>query len=189
MMRIIAVRHGNAAPMVGDDDFGRPLSAKGIVQANARAASVAALGRTGLVLASPALRAIETAQAVFPGFNPVIVPELYLPTDPADKLAGNAAFEALGYSSLRAYVEADTGWLHRWSWNAVRGIRRELAKHVQSGLRNGTPFIGIVGHAVYSNMVGAMFFPEHAERLFDIQLGEAEALVLRPDTELIHLAG
>ena len=189
MLKIIAVRHGNAAPMVGGDDFGRPLSTKGIAQANARAASVATLGRTRLVLASPALRAIETAQAVFPGFNPVIVSELYLPIDPIDNQAGEEAFAKLGYATLRTYIAQDTGWLGRWGWNAVRGIRRELAKYVQPNLCDGTPFVGIVGHAVYSNMVGAMLYTEHAEKLFDIQLGEAEALVLRPDAELVHLAG
>lgn len=182
MLKLIAVRHGNAVS--GEDDLGRVLSEKGVAQAKARRASLEnhVNVSTGLVLSSPAKRAIQTAEIVFPGRSPIVVPELYTPEDPSDKMASDLAFSQLGYATLRSYVGQDTGWLHRWGWNAVRGVRRIMDSHGMAGW----PPVAIVGHAVFLNMIGALLCSEHAEKLFDLALGEAEAFMVKPDASGSH---
>lgn len=180
MMKLIAVRHGKAAP--GDDDLTRVLSPQGIEQAKDRAESFNHHS-IGLLLVSPATRAIETAKYVFPDIAQVIVPELYLPESAQDKLDCDAAFTKLGYATTRAYVEADTGWLHRWSWNALRGIYREV--HNRQLIPSE---VAVVGHAVFSNLIGAVMFSEHAEQLLDLPLGEAQGYVAYQNGLALELA-
>ena len=60
-MRLILVRHAHADP--GDPDELRPLSARGRAEARALAERLAAVAPTA-VLASPLLRARETAAAI-----------------------------------------------------------------------------------------------------------------------------
>jgi len=177
----IFVRHGKAESAVNGNDQERLLSTEGLEQAQKRAASLKGLTMSGglvVGVSSSARRAAETGAIVF-GVPMVELPELYLPTDPHDRVSGDADFAYLGYRSLRDYIAHDrTGWIFRYGLSAVNAIRR--VEWPSPANRGGPLFMGIVGHAVSLNLVAMLMFPEYADVLRDICLGEAEALVIGP---------
>ena len=186
-LNYIGIRHGNASPAIDGDDQSRSLSEKGIAQVNSRVSSFRGMS-VALGLSSIARRASETGAIVF-GTQMVELPELYLPLDPTDCVAGDKAFEELGYSSLRTYIAKDTtGWLFRYGMAAVKVVRETVSIKLPPGAYRGEHFVVVAGHAVFTNLVAMLMFPEHAENLQDICLGEAEAFVIGP-AGLKHIKG
>jgi phosphohistidine phosphatase len=65
MATLVVVRHAKADQPTGLDDFDRPLLRRGHEDARAAGAWLhSAVGRPGLVVCSPARRAVETAEAL-----------------------------------------------------------------------------------------------------------------------------
>lgn len=188
-LHLIALRHSKAAAAVDGVDESRVLSPVGIELAQKRIASFKDINVV-LGVSSVANRAIETAKIVF-GTTPFIgLPELYLPLDEKDRIDGDKAFAELLYSPLRTYIAKDTtGWLFRYGLNAVSAIRKVVSEKLPIGAqRGGRQYVVVAGHAVFANLIAMLMFPEHAEQLQDICLGEAEALVVGQD-RLQHISG
>src|SRR3989344_4246384 len=163
----IFLRHGHASPAIDGDDQSRSLSEKGIAQVNSRVSSFRGMS-VALGLSSIARRASETGAIVF-GTQMIELPELYLPLDQTDCVAGDEAFEELGYKPLREYIKlAETGWLFRYGMAAVKAVRETVSVKLPSGAYRGEHFVAVAGHAVFTNLVAMLMYPEHAEEIQDI---------------------
>lgn len=178
----IFLRHGKALAAVNDNDKESPLSPEGVEQTQKRTASLKRFTTGGgliIGVSSTARSASETGTMVF--CTPMVeLPELYLPIDPHDRVSGDADFAYLGYRSLRDYIAHDrTGWLFRYGLAAIDAIRKVEWPSTEN--RGGPLFMGIAGHAVFCNLIAMLMYPEYADILRDICLGEAEALVIGPD--------
>jgi phosphohistidine phosphatase len=78
MPTLVVIRHAKADNPPGVEDFGRPLTPQG--QRDARAAGGwvrSTVGRPGLVLCSPARRAVETAEGVLAAYAPELPTIVY----------------------------------------------------------------------------------------------------------------
>ena len=184
--RAVFLRHGKALPAVDNDDQNRPLSEVGIAQANTRAASFKRIEFVG-GLSSTAERCYHTGRLAY-GFDLDQAPELYLGVNPYDQKSGEMQFALMLYASLREYITEDrTGWLFRYGRDAVGAI-----KHVYntkpSYVRTGG-YWAVAGHAVFCNLMAMLMFPDHADEIQDICLGEAEALVISPEHGLQYITG
>jgi len=76
--RIWIMRHGDAEPHGTKEDALRELTPTGVEEATAAGAALAVLGAPEVVLTSPRVRALQTAQAASGAFGgePVVVPAL-----------------------------------------------------------------------------------------------------------------
>ncbi len=143
-------RHANAKTAgEGQPDFTRPLSDKG-----RRQASIVRrwLKRPsyGLVLSSPALRAVQTAAIVGSRAQAgvIIIPALYWGSN--DKLNTEmfVMFEKLGYATPLEYDLENGGHLIRKQNNLAW---REIWQYISTGLARR---VLIVGHAILAPGVG-----------------------------------
>jgi len=84
MKRIIVVRHAKAVPYGYDDDYNRPLTDRGLKDARKVSAHLLTLDvRPDLIIASPAARALQTAEVFsdvmnFPVADIIQEPGLYM---------------------------------------------------------------------------------------------------------------
>ena len=84
MKRIIVVRHAKAVPYGYDDDFNRTLTERGFKDARKVSTHLLSLNiRPGLMIASPATRALQTAEVFsevlnFPAADIIQEPGLYM---------------------------------------------------------------------------------------------------------------
>jgi broad specificity phosphatase PhoE len=117
MSRLILVRHGESAGnkvrMFADDPYALPLTELGYAQARAAAEQLAFAFQAELVIASPYLRARETAR--------VIAERLALPLKIDDALYERdvGSFRGMSYDSL--HRSADYDHLKPWAWRPAQG--------------------------------------------------------------------
>ncbi len=170
MLYVLPTAH--AHPMVGTDDLGRVLSDDGIKRAQERAKEFSFV-EVERVLTSPVIRCRQTAQIIFPGREYDVVEELYVPTELRNLFNARTA-------TLHEYIEDDaTGQVLYWAWNAMMGIHRELRRRKAMN-------IGIIGHAGFSDVIGAVLFPEHAEELSNLILHKAGGISITPRGLMLH---
>jgi phosphohistidine phosphatase len=103
MQQAILVRHANAEwPNYVGSDFDRPLTQQGLADAAATAAAIRDAGhRPALVLTSPSLRTVQTAE--------IIAGALSLPEQAVQQVGElyNAGADILHAELRRAFVDAD----------------------------------------------------------------------------------
>ncbi len=173
-MLIAGLRHTNAEK--ADPDENRILSEQGREQATARgkSASFRALD-IDFACVSPVSRAMDTAQLTFgkSGVELIPVSELYMPrvgTWMRQEL--DRAYDKLGYASARKYFEYEGGlWLQRYAVAAASAVL--ALADARDEWR-----VGLVGHAICLNAIGAVLSPLHADVLLDLVLGEGHGFAI-----------
>ena len=172
MTKIIFSRHANAAGAAeGQTDRQRLLSDKGREQAQAALEQLTKLGFIpDLVIASDALRAVETA-SILGGTDKIAeLSELYyLPSDPEDAAAMSALFSKLGVATLEAFRTENKDLMDRHGQLGAEAIKRLIAE-------TGAKTILVVGHGVTINAAAAVFSEDSA--VLSTVLGEAENLIV-----------
>ncbi len=174
-IRVIAGRHANAEGVQHpENDLGRILSTKGLIQARKRAATLDTLVFSR-VLSSPAVRAVQTAAFVTDRRYDSVerIPQLYTP-EGADGLLLDKMFHRLGHKPIRAYIghEMDDGCVMRFSQNAGAAIDDILAESDEDET------MAMFGHGVFMPLAFLSLIPENQtelrDKLLDLNLGEAE---------------
>ena len=194
---ITFLRHANALPAQDareTSDQARPLSPKGIDQAATRHE---ALGNPeyNLVLCSPTIRAIQTAEIV--SGNPrqrELVSELL----PYQGKEMDALFTKLGYAPLSDYRKEDGGLVDEIAQKAHVAIAQCIKGRMKI---EGVPYyqdyrVLVVGHAVVLNAIGCAFLHRKGrpqagllqlqEELAELALGEACGFTLVFDGDNIQ---
>lgn len=197
-LSITVLRHANALVSQGEGnstDQARPLSPQGYDQALARRQAFGEM-EFHLVISSPVLRAVQTAQRVGDD-QPIIIENL----SPYQGEVADSLFAKLGYVSLSAYRKEDGGAFDRVAAQAWCNIRESLK--VAMGAACVTDIddfnILVVGHAVTANALGCAILGSRKEfitpgeaaaqdRLSELVLGEACGFtIVFDDDELITL--
>lgn len=180
---VLIVRHGNAAR--AERDFERRLSEKGVIQGRCTREHIARRTEyVGLVLSSIAPRAADTVtHETWPA--PVLLEQLYIPTNTPAADTINAAFEKLGYAPLNKYwndedIELGVA-LQSWADNAAAAIDMEVGKILPD---DGLLVIGC--HAIMSQMLAvtiaiAVDANANIDDANNANLGEGEALEIFHD--------
>lgn len=179
---ILFIRHGNTSK--AENDAERRLTMKGRFQAERARDYINKQHSVTLVVTSNVSRALETiSDSRWP--TPVGISELYLTprTNPeliaeADVL--DAAFNKLGYSPLKSYVDEPgvTDALCTWCERALEAIDRTVSE-----MRPASGTIVVGGHAVMSNALCAYLALASNHRadmsvVMDTNLGECDHLQL-----------
>ena len=178
MATITFIRHGNAEKWSGkvEEDHDRPLSEKGIAQAEKRRSK---LGNPtfDLIISSSATRCVSTAKIIAGEKNPpevITASRLYIPEDSALW----ETFERIGYAPLREWMQEENdpdGVLQRYgsdAWTIIDAIKLAILPER----------ILVTGHAPLLNAIGVRCENRvGSEALFDIQLEECEGFVMDND--------
>lgn len=181
-MKMLIQRHANAKPAA--TDFDRQLSDIGRDQAVKMQAKLTALnpdyGSPAITLSSNAQRAIDTVTT--DGQRVRTMTELY-PFGFTPEL--DAHFKRLSNAALRTYAIHDTaGDIQKWAAKAQQAIKALLTTDdlllYEEGyvLRIGCH--GVVSMALAIEILGELN-PEARERLLDLVLGEACAILIHED--------
>jgi broad specificity phosphatase PhoE len=165
------IRHAatdTSAPDQRDTD--RRLTAEGREQARQFASRVARPYE--LVLASPARRAVQTAELIARGQPVVEVPALYHAEVAEDDERIDEIYDELGEATLRSFLAKDaTGAIERYGHIGTDRIRTLASGHDGAVL--------VVGHGVLLCAIGLSMTRDEA--LLDVTLGRCEGFAVRPN--------
>lgn len=162
------VRHGQAER--GEKDFPRKLTEMGRAQVRGRRV---ALGEPtfDLVIASPATRALETAE-IIAGVNLLSISlcdALYEPSNRSDCEVITGLFAEIGYAPFRIYTVEAPYEFGRYTIEVGAAIKKLIPPQASQIL--------VVGHAVLLNCLILSMIGEddrYADLVLDANLGEAE---------------
>jgi hypothetical protein len=171
------------------NDLDRQLTEIGFRQAKERRQALLN-PKFDLVLSSIADRARDTA-AIIAGIKAsevILLDELYLPKNSADKKAIDDMFATLGYSPLRVYRKADvTGALLRYGRNGAMAIFSAIfTEETKSNIFVDN--ILVVGSAVLTNTIVSEVAGGDTDLILDAALGEAEGISVTMDGDGVAIA-
>lgn len=197
-LSITVLRHANPLVSQGEGnsaDQARPLSPQGYDQVLARRQAFGEI-EFHLVMSSPVLRAVQTAQRVSDD-QPIIIKSL----SPYQGEVADNLFTKLGYSPLSVYRKEDGGVFDQVATQAWCDIRESLKVAMEAACVTDIDDFNVlvVSHAVAANALGCailggrkeLITPEEAaaqDRLSELVLGEACGFtIVFDDGELITL--
>lgn len=175
MVEIRFARHGHTLKAARDED--RELSEKGKEQAAMLGKAWAAEGfQPDLVLASAAMRAVETA-LIATDIAPEACAELYFGADPAWRKPIDEASAKLGYAPLAAYLASE-------GERAIRAYAKAAVAHILDLVyqRPNTSKVAVFGHAVLLQAIVVELLQRNPaanlEAILQLHLGECEVITL-----------
>jgi len=182
--KAIFLRHGNsaAADNPNMDPF-RQLTRKGRERACTQAKRLSALPLTSFSISSSADRACQTARIVGGATKGIFRSDLlYFPQNEIDRKFSDKAFGELRYSPLSKYLLQDyAGWMLRHGLQAIAEISSIYEKHLGDDPSDAA-YLLITGHAVTLPLVALLMYPEHCKEILEVNMGQADALVITPDS-------
>lgn len=182
-VKAIFLRHANSTKVDNPNlDPFRELTKKGRAQAATQAKRLSALPLTSFSISSSADRACQTARIVGGRSKGIFRSDLlYFPRNERDRKFSDEAFNELGYSPLSEYlVQEYAGWMLRHGLQAIAEISSIHEKQIGDDPRDAA-YLLITGHAVVLPLVALLMYPEHSKEILEVNLGEADALVITPD--------
>lgn len=171
MPRLHFLRHAAAetgAP--GQRDADRRLTDEG--QEQARRVASRLTSPYELVLASPARRAVQTAELIAPGQVVVEVPVLYHAEVRQDDERIDRMYDELGEATLRAFLAKDAS-------GAIERYGKSGADRIRSLVSGCDGAVLVVGHGVLLCAIG--FAMTRYEPLLDVTLGRCEGFAVAQD--------
>ncbi len=182
--KAIFLRHANAEPFEDPSaDHVRMLTEKGRTQADAMAIKLSHLPIMGNMVSSTAERAKATADIVGAGRAMHGMKVLYCAQTPEERKISETAFKELAYAPLTKYMARDdAGWLLRYGLQMVVAI-----SYIYEDILDGTDddpnsYLMIAGHAVTQPLAALLMYPQHGREILEINMGEADALVITADS-------